>query len=90
MRKERHTRKTAWKKNKEIFERGKTNTQKIIGRTIGVSTIKLRDTLSTTEDKLTIIGHPTTKATHSVTWVRIITVELRVVQQTGDNGTHKY
>jgi hypothetical protein len=41
MRKGRHTRKTAWKQNKEIFERGKTNRQEIIGRTIGVSTIKL-------------------------------------------------
>ena len=28
-------------KNKEIFERGKTNRQEITGRTIGVSTIKL-------------------------------------------------
>jgi hypothetical protein len=41
MRKGRNTRKTAWKPNKEVFERGKTNRQKIIGRTIGVSTIKL-------------------------------------------------
>jgi hypothetical protein len=28
-------------KNKEIFERGKTNKQEIIGRKIGVCTIKL-------------------------------------------------
>jgi hypothetical protein len=34
-------RKTAWKQNKEFFEGGKTNRQEIIGRTIGVSIIKL-------------------------------------------------
>jgi hypothetical protein len=33
--------KNGLEKNREIFERGNTNRQKIIGRTIGVSTIKL-------------------------------------------------
>jgi hypothetical protein len=41
MRKGKPTRKTAWKQNKEIFERGKTNRQEIIGKKIGVSIIKL-------------------------------------------------
>ena len=64
--------------------RKRENRQEIMERAIGVRTIKLRDTLRATEDKLTILGHPTTDATH-VTWVRIIMVELRVVQRTGDN-----
>jgi hypothetical protein len=41
MRKEKQTKKTTWKQNKEIFERGKTNRQEIIGTIIGVNTIKL-------------------------------------------------
>jgi hypothetical protein len=41
MRKEKHTRKTAWDQNKEIFEKGKINRQEIIGKIVGVSTIRL-------------------------------------------------
>ena len=39
----------------------------------------------TAEDKLTILGHPTTDELHNVTCVKTTAVELKADHRTGDN-----
>ena len=39
----------------------------------------------TAEDKLTILGHPTTDELHNVTCVKSTAVEMKAVHRTGDN-----
>jgi hypothetical protein len=68
-----------WKTSPEILGKGRTNRQVITGRKIDVNTTKIRDMLRTTEDKINILDHPTTKTQPVVINSKATVAEIGVV-----------